>query len=48
VIEVPHKLDEPDQICTACGGPLEEWGGQIEESEDDADSSPQPSETVAA
>lgn len=34
VVEVPHKLDVPDQICTECGGPLEEWAGQIEESEE--------------
>jgi transposase len=34
VIEVPHLLDVPDQICTDCGGPLKEWEGQFEESEE--------------
>jgi len=29
-----HTLDEPDQSCTACGGRLEAWPGQFEESEE--------------
>jgi len=27
-------LDEPDQVCPICGGQLEEWEGQAEESEE--------------
>ena len=33
-IEVEHDLDEPDQVCTSCGGKLEEWLGQFETSEE--------------
>jgi len=34
VIETEHALDEPDQVCPRCGGQLEEWEGQFEESEE--------------
>ena len=30
----PHDLDEADKICTLCGGGLEEWVGQFEDSEE--------------
>ncbi len=32
--EVVHELDEPDRTCPACGGGLEAWAGQFEESEE--------------
>jgi transposase len=32
--EVVHTLDEPDQTCTSCGGHLEPWTGQFEDSEE--------------
>ena len=31
-IERIHELDEADRVCTSCGGMLEEWSGQFEES----------------
>jgi transposase len=34
VIDVEHKLDPADQACTACGGELQEWAGQFEDSEE--------------
>ncbi len=30
----PHTLDEADQVCPSCGGALEPWEGQAEESEE--------------
>jgi len=33
-VEVIHALDDADKVCTACGGALEEWAGQFEESEE--------------
>lgn len=30
--EVVHELDEPDRTCSSCGGGLEAWAGQYEES----------------
>lgn len=32
-VEEIHQLDEADKICPKCGGALEEWKGQFEESE---------------
>lgn len=32
MIERIHELDEADRVCTSCGGALEEWSGQFEES----------------
>jgi transposase len=32
--EVVHDLDEADKTCPSCGGGLEEWAGQFEESEE--------------
>lgn len=32
MIERIHDLDEADRVCTSCGGQLEEWLGQYEES----------------
>lgn len=32
IIERVHELDEPDRVCTSCGGGLQEWTGQFEES----------------
>lgn len=32
--EQVHDLDEPDKTCPKCGGGLEEWKGQEEESEE--------------
>ncbi len=29
-----HSLDAPDEACPACGGHLEEWEGQFEDSEE--------------
>jgi transposase len=34
VVEQTHVLDGADQTCPACGGTLEEWPGQVEESEE--------------
>ena len=34
VQEVIHVLDKPDQVCPKCGGELQEWEGQFEESEE--------------
>src|SRR5512144_1609769 len=34
VEEVVHDLDDADKTCTSCGGALEEWDGQFEESEE--------------
>ncbi len=36
LLEVPviHDLDEADETCPHCGGHLEEWEGQFEESEE--------------
>ena len=34
IIEKVHALDEPDMTCTSCGGHLEEWKGQSEDSEE--------------
>ena len=31
---VIHELDEADQACPACGGNLEEWTGQEEQTEE--------------
>ena len=33
IVETFHELDEADFICPKCGGQLEEWEGQFEESE---------------
>lgn len=33
VVETTHELDAPDKVCNACGGPLAEWEGQTEDSE---------------
>lgn len=32
VIPRVHELDAADRVCTACGGALQEWAGQFEES----------------
>ena len=32
IVEQIHKLDVPDQTCPQCGGQLQEWAGQFEES----------------
>jgi transposase len=34
VVELKHELDEADRACAACGGRLEEWEGQSEDSEE--------------
>ena len=34
VVEKVHLLDMPDQICNSCGGHLDEWKGQSEDSEE--------------
>lgn len=34
VVEQLHRLDVPDQVCTRCGGHLDEWKGQTEDSEE--------------
>lgn len=34
VIEQVHVADEADKTCSACGGELETWNGQFEESEE--------------
>jgi transposase len=33
-VEKKHELDAPDQVCGSCGGQLEEWKGQTEDSEE--------------
>ena len=33
-IEETHELDEDEQVCELCGGSLEEWEGQEEETEE--------------
>ena len=33
-MELVHHLDEADKKCTSCGGDLEEWVGQTEDSEE--------------
>ena len=32
--ERTYELDESDRVCTQCGGELQEWDGQFEESEE--------------
>jgi transposase len=32
--EREYDLDEPDHVCTSCGGQLDEWKGQYEESDE--------------
>jgi transposase len=32
IIERVHELDVADRVCTTCGGKLDEWKGQFEES----------------
>ncbi|MEZ4389572.1 MAG: hypothetical protein R3A48_00640 [Polyangiales bacterium] len=34
LVEVAHDLDEPDKVCRACGGTMQEWAGQEEASEE--------------
>jgi len=34
VVEQIHELDEADRICPSCGGSLDEWEGQFEQSEE--------------
>jgi transposase len=34
IVEVVHKSEEADQMCASCGGNLDEWEGQFEESEE--------------
>lgn len=34
VVEQLHELDAPDQVCNSCGGHLQEWEGQTEDSEE--------------
>lgn len=34
MVEALHTLDEPDQTCPKCGGDLQEWAGQFEESDE--------------
>lgn len=34
IIETTHELDEADRTCVSCGGHLEVWAGQAEESEE--------------
>jgi transposase len=34
IVEEVHTLDEPDKVCTSCGGALEAWAEQFEESEE--------------
>ena len=33
-LETVHRLEEADRVCTSCGGRLEEWVGQSEDSEE--------------
>ena len=34
IVEQVHIADEADKVCVACGGELNEWNGQFEESEE--------------
>lgn len=34
ILIVPHELDAPDLKCPSCGGELNEWAGQSEDSEE--------------
>jgi transposase len=34
LLESVHHLDEADRVCSSCGGALQEWEGQAEESEE--------------
>jgi transposase len=34
IVDVIHQMDEPDRVCGICGGELEAWEGQFEESEE--------------
>ncbi len=34
IVEVVHKAEPADQMCNSCGGRLDEWEGQFEESEE--------------
>lgn len=34
IVDQVHELDEADQVCTTCGGGLEAWQGQFEDSEE--------------
>lgn len=34
MVEKLHTLEEPDKVCPKCGGDLQEWPGQFEESEE--------------
>jgi len=34
IVEQHHELDEADWVCPACGGQLEPWDGQSEDSEE--------------
>lgn len=34
VDDVVHDLDEADKVCPSCGGGLEEWAGQFEDTEE--------------
>jgi transposase len=34
IVEREHVLDEPDRVCSSCGGQLEEMTGQFEEAEE--------------
>ncbi len=34
LVETPHVLDAADHTCTSCGGHLQEWVGQTEDSEE--------------
>jgi transposase len=34
IVEQVHALEEPDRTCPSCGGRLEPWEGQAEESEE--------------
>lgn len=34
LVEKVHRLDAADQVCNSCGGQLQEWKGQSEDSED--------------
>lgn len=34
VVEVVHKSEQADRMCASCGGNLDEWEGQFEESDE--------------
>jgi transposase len=34
LLETVHTLDDADRVCTSCGGELERWEGQSEDSEE--------------